>query len=84
MAGLQVTTAPTQEPLTLQEVKDYLRLDDALDERVLQDLIEAARLHCEDYTGRVLMTQTLTLTVDGFYELADPLWEGTRTVPYLN
>jgi uncharacterized phiE125 gp8 family phage protein len=57
MAGLQVTTAPTQEPLTLQEVKDYLRLDDALDERVLQDLIETARLHCEDYTGRVLMTR---------------------------
>ena len=84
MAGLQVTTAPTQEPLTLQEVKDYLRLDDALDERVLQELVEAARMFCEDYTGRALMTQTLTMTIDGYNELADPLFEGTRTVPYLN
>ena len=68
MAGLQVTTAPTQEPLTLQEVKDYLRLDDALDERVLQDLVEAARMFCEDYTGRALMTQTRTMTIDGYNE----------------
>ena len=84
MAGLKISTAPTQEPLTLQDVKDYLRLDDAVDERVLQDLIEAARMHCEEHTGRALMTQTLTLTLDAFDELADPLFEGTRTIPYKN
>ena len=29
MAGLTVTTEPTAEPLSLQEVKEYLRVDDA-------------------------------------------------------
>ena len=33
MAGLKVTTEPTAEPLSLQEVKEYLRLEDASDER---------------------------------------------------
>lgn len=30
------------------------------------------------------MTQTLSMFVDAYDELADPLWEGTRTGPYLN
>ena len=84
MAGIVVSTAPTQEPITIQEVKDYLRLEDSLDERVLQDLIETARIFCEEHTGRALMTQTLTMTVDAYDELADPLWEGWKTGPYLN
>ena len=40
MAGLQITTAPTTEPVTLQEAKEYLRLGDSTDERVLQNFIE--------------------------------------------
>lgn len=84
MAGIVVSTAPTQEPITIQDVKDYLRLEDSLDERVLQDLIETARIFCEEHTGRALMTQTLTMTVDAYDELADPLWEGWKTGPYLN
>jgi uncharacterized phiE125 gp8 family phage protein len=30
------------------------------------------------------MTQTYTLFLDAFNEIYDPLWEGTRTGPYLN
>ena len=36
MAGLTVITEPSQEPVTLQEVKEYLRVDDATDERVIR------------------------------------------------
>ena len=32
MSGLQITTEPTQEPLSLQEVKEYLRVEDSTDE----------------------------------------------------
>jgi len=84
MAGLQVTTQATAEPITLQDVKDYLRVEDAQDERVLQDLIETARRFCEEHTKRAIMPQTLTLTVDAYDELADPLWEGWKTGPYIN
>jgi uncharacterized phiE125 gp8 family phage protein len=84
MAGVIVTTAPTQEPLTLQEVKDYLRLADAIDERVLQDLVEASRQFAEEYMARSLMTQTLTLTIDAVANVEDPLWEGWKTGADLN
>lgn len=84
MSHITVSTPPTVEPLNLQEVKDYLRLEDASDERVLTALIETARMFCEEYTGRALMTQTITMMLDGVDELADPLWEGWKTGPYLN
>ncbi len=84
MAGLQVTTAPTVEPLNLQEVKEYLRVEDSTDERVLRPYIESVRRIAEEHMGRALMTQTLTLFIDAFDELEDPLWEGMRTAPYLN
>ena len=84
MAGLVVDTAPTQEPVTLQEVKEYLRVDDATDERVVRPFIETARRFCEEHTGRALMTQTLTLFLDAFEDIENPLWEGVRTGPYLN
>ena len=84
MAGLVVDTAPTQEPVTLQEVKEYLRVDDATDERVVRPFIESARRFCEEHTGRALMSQTLILYLDAFQDMENPLWEGMRTGPYLN
>jgi len=84
MAGLTTVTGPTQEPVTLQEVKEYLRVDDATDERVVRPFIETARRFCEEHTGRALMSQTLRLYLDAFQDRFDPLWEGMRTGPYLN
>ena len=84
MAGLTVSVEPTQEPVTLQEVKEYLRVDDSTDERIIRPFIETARRFCEEHTGRALMTQTLTLFLDAFEDISDPLWEGVRTGPYLN
>lgn len=84
MAGLQITTAPTTEPVTLQEAKEYLRIGDSTDERVLQNFIETARMAAEDHMGRAIMPQTLSYFTDAYDELADPLFEGFRTAPYLN
>ncbi len=83
MAGLQISTAPTQEPLTLQEVKDYLRVEDSTDERIIRPYIETARRFAEEHLGRSLMTQTITQFIDGYDEMEDPLFEGFRTGPYL-
>lgn len=84
MAGLTVTTQPTAEPVSLQEVKQYLRVEDSTDERVIRPLIETARRFCEEHIGRALMQQTITMFVDAYDDTNDPLWEGTRTGPYLN
>jgi len=72
MAGLTTVTGPTQEPVTLQEVKEYLRVDDATDERVVRPFIETARRFCEEHTGRALMSQTLRLYLDAFQDRFDP------------
>lgn len=84
MAGLTLTTVPTAEPLALQEVKEYLRVDDSTDERIVRPFIESARKIAEEHIGRALMSQTFTLFIDAFNEVENPLWEGTRTGPYLN
>ena len=61
-----------------------MRVDDSTDERIVRPFIETARRVAEEHLGRTLMTTTYSLFVDGYDELADPLWEGTRTGPYLN
>ena len=84
MSGLIITTEPTQEPVTLQEVKEYLRVEDNTDERNLRPLIETARRYAEEHMSRTLMSTTYTQYLDSVDELEDPLWEGVRTGPYLN
>tara|TARA_B100000700_G_scaffold243008_1_gene270802 strand:+ start:800 stop:1453 length:654 start_codon:yes stop_codon:yes gene_type:complete len=84
MAGLTVSTEPTAEPLSLQEVKEYLRVEDSTDERIVQPLILAARQYAESHMNRALMQQTLTLTIDTALDTEDPLWEGMRTAPDIN
>ena len=43
MSSITVKTEPQQEPVTLQEVKEYLRVEDSTDERTIRPLIETAR-----------------------------------------
>ena len=84
MGGLTVATAPSVEPVSLQEVKEYLRLEDGVDERLLRPFVETARRFAEEYLNRSLMQTTYNLFIDGYDEMADPLFEGVRTGPYLN
>lgn len=65
---IQVTSAPETEPVSLAEVKSWLRLpsrQNAHDDK-LTALITAARLQVESDTRRSLVTQTLQQTNDAF------------------
>ena len=62
--GLQQTTAPTSEPLTLTQVKNHLRIDDTNSDDELTLLLAAARAHVEARTNRQLMEATYTMTFD--------------------
>ena len=84
MAGLIVNTEPAQEPVTLQEVKEYLRVEDSTDERTIRPLIESARRYAEEYLGRALVSTTFQQFYDSLDEMEDPLFEGVRQGPYLN
>lgn len=62
--GVSVATAPAIEPLTLDDVRTHLRIDDnELDSKLLR-LIRVARNHAESMTGRALITQTIDVTYD--------------------
>ena len=78
MAGIVITTEPAQEPVTLQEVKEHLRLEDGVDERFLRPLIETARRFAEEHLSRRLVSTTLTQSYDVAGDFDDPLWEGVR------
>ncbi len=54
----------TDEPLTLQEVKTFLRVDHDLDDGLISLAIQAARETAEDETNRALVQKELSLTVD--------------------
>jgi uncharacterized phiE125 gp8 family phage protein len=64
--AIKQTTAPTVEPISLQECKDHLRLDGDLEDAHLSALISAARGWVEGFWGRQLVAATWKLTLDAF------------------
>lgn len=67
MYGLTLVTAPTEEPVTLGEVKAWLRQDEGADDAVITGMIiPTARDLAERLLGRQLCTATWRLTLDGF------------------
>lgn len=57
-------TAPTSEPITLEEVKSWARITDNDDNALISNLITAARQEAEKYLRSALITQTWELTLD--------------------
>jgi uncharacterized phiE125 gp8 family phage protein len=59
-------TAPTVEPITLAEMKSFLRGPSSVEDADVTALITAARNYAEDYQNRPLITQTWELWLDDF------------------
>lgn len=66
--GLQLTVAPTAEPVTLAEAKLWCRVDTDAEDGLLTALVKAARQYAERAADRSLMPQTWALTLPGFPE----------------
>lgn len=73
----KIITPVTAEPVTLAEIKDFLRLtaitytdsvisEETAEDYLLSSLITAAREYCEGVTGRALVEQTIEAYLDGF------------------
>jgi uncharacterized phiE125 gp8 family phage protein len=69
---IQVVTPPASEPLTLAEVKEFLRVDHSDDDATLAIFITAARQLCESYTRLALLPTTFEEYFDDF-----PQYSGT-------
>ncbi len=65
---IQVVTPPASEPLTLAEVKEFLRVDHSDDDATLAIFIAAARQLCESYTRLALLPTTFEEYFDEFPE----------------
>lgn len=63
----QVTTAATDEALTVSEVKNFLKVDYSTDDALIGILITAARESAEKYCQLAIMPQTITEKYPRFY-----------------
>lgn len=66
--GLMLITPPTEEPITLQEAKNHLRVDTNDDDMLITALIRAAREHAEAITRRSFITQIWEMSLDNWPE----------------
>lgn len=74
----KVTSQPTEEPVTLDEAKDQLRIRDFdEDDDYITSLITVARQLCEKDAGLSFYTQTRVLKLDHF-----PSWNKPIILPY--
>lgn len=64
--GLRQTVKPKEHVLTLQEAKDYLRIDSSDDEAMLLTLVSAAQNYCEEYCRLSFLEQTWTATFESW------------------
>ena len=71
-------TRPDVEPVTVEDVKAQLRLDDSMDDDLLYLYIEAARDVAEEKTGLAFITQQWRMTIDHWPNTWEPWWDGVR------
>ena len=81
---LTLAAGPAKLPLSLNEVKDHLRIEDSAtsEDALLTGYLGAAVQACESFTGRALVTQTWTLFRDDWPAGSrDDWWDGVRELP---
>ncbi len=71
--NIDVTTAPTIEPLTTTTVKAALRIQHSLDDDRITNLITAVRTDAEERGHIAINTQTITLDLNSD-EASSPVW----------
>lgn len=55
---------PAIEPVSVSELKSFLRITHEGDDALLTDMIKAARMFCENYTGKVFISRTFKIVFD--------------------
>ena len=63
-----LVTGPAVEPISLDEAKAHLRVDQADEDLLISSLITAARLHLEVETRQAFITQTWSIVLDRWPE----------------
>lgn len=79
--SLSLVTGPAAEPLSLSEVKSFIKVDGSDEDTLLNGLIAAARSSAEEYLRRSLITQTWKASFDLVRNNTDYLGEGVYDLP---
>lgn len=80
-------TAPSEEPLTLAQIKAHLRILTSSEDTHIGTLQLAARQHIENITGRVMMARTLEIYLPEFRDemlLPRPPLSSVTSIKYLD
>ncbi len=64
LTDLRVSTEPAVEPVTLEEAKNFAKVDGTAEDGLIEGFITAARVAVEKILGRSLINQSLTLRLD--------------------
>jgi hypothetical protein len=73
-SSLEVVTAPAAEPVSLDDVKAFMRIDNADEDSLITELISAARQLCEQHLRKTLIHTTYKLTLDHFPRCSEDKW----------
>jgi len=85
--GLAQVTAPSEEPLTLAELKTHLRVDTTDDDTYISGLGQSAREWCEGFCNRQFVTATWDWSIDRFQNellLPKPELQSVGSIKYID
>jgi uncharacterized phiE125 gp8 family phage protein len=85
--ALIVTTQPTEEPITLKELKDFAKIEYDNEDDDLESIIIEGRTWAEDETHRTFVTTRYLLYLDGFadeMELPSPPLVSVESIKYVD
>ena len=64
MRQIKINSTLGNEILSVQEVKDYVRIDTSADDALLVGMISQARIWCENYISRDIVSKNRTYYID--------------------
>lgn len=87
MTSLRTITPPAAEPVSLETVKEHLRIDLDAEDALLETYLAAAREDGEELSRRAFITQTLEMIVDtwpqdGILTVLRPPLQSVTSVKY--
>ncbi len=62
----KISIQPTSEPVSVEEVKEYARIDGSEEDNLLTSFIESSRIKVENFLGKALINRTMELTFDNW------------------
>jgi uncharacterized phiE125 gp8 family phage protein len=84
---VSIVTNPIEEPITLNEAKEFLKVENEDDDGLILAQIKAATEYCQDYQGRKYLTQTWKMFLDewpdeDYIELPFPPLRSITSIKY--